>query len=68
MSRGHKCWESLEGEPQNMKSEEPLQEYVIALGHYMQEKSAKSKGTSPARKHPRKRCEMPPRKHARESA
>jgi len=26
------------------------------------------KGTSPERKHPRKRYEMPPRKHARESA
>jgi len=42
-------------------------EDVMALGHYMREKSAKSKGTYPARKHPRKRCEMPPRKHARES-
>jgi len=40
----------------------------MALGHYMREKSAKFKGTSQAGKHPRKRCEMPPRKHARESA
>ena len=41
---------------------------VMALGHYMREKSAMSNGTSAARKHPRKRCEMPPRKHAIESA
>jgi len=27
----------------------------MALGHYMREKSAKSKGTSSAGKHPRKR-------------
>jgi len=38
----------------------------MALGHYKREKSAKSKGTSPARKHPRKRCEMPRRASMRE--
>jgi len=41
---------------------------VMALGHYMRENRLSLRVLPRRGKHLRKRCEMPPRKHARESA